>query len=233
MVMRAINVGYAVLTALLLVMISLYVVPPQILNVEETEEIEIDGITVDMPTKYTQLPTIRMGLPSRLSIFCGHDDVATQLAQAIDEPGRSISYRATLVSFFVSENIEYAGDIYDEWKLPWETVRDGRGDCEDMAILAYSMLLAMNIDAVVATSVNHAMVAVNTGEMDGYGVWHDGKWYQLMEIGCEPGSVEHGIVYLTMNGGYSIYCLITVEFYILLLLILLMTYFKNRKEKRI
>ena len=231
--MRAINMGYAVLTVAMLMMISLYIIPPQILNVEETEEVEIDGITVDMPTKYMQLPTLRMGLPFRMSMYCGHDDVATQLAQAIDEPNRSISHRATLVSLFVSENIEYANDRYEEWKLPWETVRDGCGDCEDMAILAHSMLLAMNIDAVVAISLHHAMVAVNTGEMDGYGVWHDGKWYQLMEIGHAPGSVEHGTMYLTMNGGFSIYCLITVELYILLLLMLLVSYFKDCKEKRI
>ena len=33
-------------------------------------------------------------------------------------------------------NLRYIPDKNGEWKQPWETIRDGGGDCEDYAILA-------------------------------------------------------------------------------------------------
>ena len=43
-------------------------------------------------------------------------------------------------AFWVSRNIDYKKDSYDNWKLPQETIRDGNGDCEDQAILLMNIM---------------------------------------------------------------------------------------------
>lgn len=228
--MNATDVAYTVLAVVLMVMISTYLIPPQPVYVEETEEFEIEGITVNMPSKYVQLPTLRTGLPFRLAMFSGNDGVAEQLAHAVDMPGEDTWYRAYQVSLFVYRNIEYADDFYDVWKLPWETVRDGKGDCEDMAVLAHSMLLALNIDSVLVCTHHHVLLGVNTGEMDGYGVWHYGKWYQLMEVGGIPGLAEYE-PYLVMSAGANVGGLVMCQLYTVLLMLLLTAMYGKQMEK--
>ena len=221
--MKAADVACAVLAAVLVVMISSYLIPLQPVHVEETEEFEIGGITVDMPSEYVQLPTLRTGLPFRLAMFSGNDPVAERLAQAVDMPGDETWYRAYQVSLFVYRNIEYADDFYDVWKLPWETVRDGEGDCEDMAILAHSMLLAMNIDSVLVCTHHHVLLGVNTGE-------HHGKWYQLMEVGSIPGFAEYE-PYLVMDAGANMGGLVMCQLYTVLLMLLAIAMYGKRTEK--
>lgn len=222
-----------VLAVIVMALLSPYIIPPQPLYVEETEEFEIGGITVDIPSKYVQIPTLRTGLPVRLSMYCSYDSVAAQLAEAIDDPEASTWYRAYLVSEFVGDNIEYRCDRFDDWKLPWETVRDGYGDCEDKAILAQAMLTSMNIDSVLVLTAHHVLVAVNTGETYGYGVWHDGKWYQFMELdgGRTPGTTQVNPVYLTMDSGFNIYQLLMMEVYIVLLILLVSVICGKQTEK--
>jgi len=228
--MKATDVACAVLAVVLMVMISSYLVPPQPVYVDETEEFEVGGITVDMPSEYVQLPTLRTGLPFRLAMFSGNDSVAEQLAHAVDKPGEDMWYRAYQVSLFVYRNIEYANDPYDMWKLPWETVRDGEGDCEDMAVLAHSMLLALNIDSVLVCTHHHVLLGVNTGEMDGHGVWHYGKWYQLMEVGGIPGFAEYE-PYLTMSAGVNVGGLLMFQLYVVLFILLVSAIYGKQTEK--
>jgi hypothetical protein len=46
------------------------------------------------------------------------------------------------IHYWVRENIDYESDDGEDWKYPKETIRDEEGDCEDMACLRCSMLIA-------------------------------------------------------------------------------------------
>jgi hypothetical protein len=62
----------------------------------------------------------------------------------------------------------YKYDTVDYWKASWETERDGYGDCEDIAILAYVLLLKngvnpdhMYLALIGQDEVNHCILIVN------------------------------------------------------------------------
>jgi len=84
---------------------------------------------------------------------------------------------------WVGREITYAHDSGEYWKLPRETIADGRGDCEDQAILLCSLLRAAGYDensafVIVGTleqggeSAGHAWVRIFAEKL-GIGVWID------------------------------------------------------------
>jgi len=164
-----------------------YIVPVNVIHVDKTEDFEVeycdDTYVIQMPTEYLQLPTVRAGLPLRVTLYAGPDPVAEQIAEIIRErfPTDSSKWLAWDVAMFIRQNIQYEQDDWvDRWKLPWETVRDGRGDCEDMACLMLSILGYLGIDAVFVVSQNHASVAVDTEGYDDYTVEYSGKTYRCI-----------------------------------------------------
>lgn len=95
--------------------------------------------------------------------------------------GKSIEEKAKGVDALVDRQITYQLDIKhynnvrgEYWASPLETIRDGRGDCEDFAILKYHALRYLNVPTdnmfVIAvskpenSSPTHATLAVNTRE---------------------------------------------------------------------
>ena len=65
----------------------------------------------------------------------------------------------------------------DYWAAPIQTLRHGRGDCEDFALLKYAILRALNVpdsrvyvtlvnDNGSSDSINHSMVIVNISDDD-------------------------------------------------------------------
>ena len=160
---------------------------PNLLSVEETETAELyDGseyFEVEMPTKYTQLPIPRMGLVPRISTFIGDDFVTEQIAERIiaSDPDGNTEYRIDLARNIVYHNVYYVPDAFEEWKLPWETLRDGCGDCEDYSILLMSILYDMGIDCVFVSTMDHAMVGIPTDSPNSLSIAHDGKWYTPIE----------------------------------------------------
>lgn len=160
---------------------------PNLLSVEETETVELyDGseyFEVEMPVKYTQIPTLRLGLVPRVSTFMGDDFVTEQIAERIiaSDPDGSTEDRIIMARNIVYHSVYYVPDAFEEWKLPWETLRDGYGDCEDYSILLISILYDMGIDSVFMCTTTHAMVGIPTDTPDSLSIEHDGKWYTPIE----------------------------------------------------
>jgi len=74
--------------------------------------------------------------------------------------------RLHAVNSFISQTIEYESDnmmhgFPDYYQYPAETVRSGKGDCEDFALLEISILRAMGYDAIPLLAFDHCLVGVN------------------------------------------------------------------------
>lgn len=182
-----------------------YVVPVNVLSVEETEEVEAtyynDTYGLEVPRKYLQMPTWRTGLPLRVNLYAGEDPVAEQIARIIMEkfPYDTPEWLAWDAGTFIRENVKYVDDPgLDRWKLPWETIRDGCGDCEDFACLLISIVGYMGIDAVMVISMNHAYAAVATDGYDDYTVEYEGKTYRCIDpLALDlPGKKGYDVAYV-------------------------------------
>lgn len=105
------------------------------------------------------------------------------LAQLDHLKWASIEEQAAGVDALVDREIRYTLDedsyaAYDYWATPLETIRRGRGDCDDFAILKYYALqyLGVKDDRLYVAAVgpegtgqvNHATLLVDTA---GHGVW--------------------------------------------------------------
>jgi predicted transglutaminase-like cysteine proteinase len=73
------------------------------------------------------------------------------------------------VNAWVNRTITYAADLVDRWQMPGETLKRGRGDCEDLAILKRAILinrgwpaelLPLLIVRELATGAEHAVLWV-------------------------------------------------------------------------
>ncbi len=73
------------------------------------------------------------------------------------------------LAWFVQNAIDYEEDDVngssEYWKYPLETLRDGKGDCEDGSILLAAMLDAAGYDAGVFLLPDHAMAAISSDDM--------------------------------------------------------------------
>jgi len=67
------------------------------------------------------------------------------------------------------------------WKYPIETLADGRGDCEDTAILTAAILKEMDYDVALVLLPDHAAVAVACDTCNGYYYPLNGKQYYYLE----------------------------------------------------
>ncbi|MDD1701453.1 MAG: PEGA domain-containing protein [Methanoregula sp.] len=86
------------------------------------------------------------------------------------------------------QSIVYADDIdpqtgtpTDYWNYPIETLVEGKGDCEDTAILTAALLKEMDYDVAVVLLPGHAAVAVACDNCNGYYYPIDGKRYYYLE----------------------------------------------------
>ena len=208
--------GY-VAVAFLLVMIWSYIAPPDAFQVDSTEELEVvyEGETfeVDIPKKYNMVRALKMGLPFRNSVFIESDYATKQIAEFLTPrlEGESDLWKAYEVSVFVNQNVAYRADIIDEWKLPWETLRDGYGDCEDMAILSLSILRNMGVESYMAVERGHVLVAIPDG---------DGYTYIEMTAEKYPWGVE-AHPYVILPSGWNVYAVAMLGVYLILLAVLI------------
>ena len=86
------------------------------------------------------------------------------------------------------QSVRYADDIdpvtrqITEYpKYPIETLADGEGDCEDMAILTAALLEEMGYDVAIVLPPGHAAVAVACDNCNGYYYPLNGKRYYYLE----------------------------------------------------
>ncbi|MCX6707689.1 MAG: transglutaminase-like domain-containing protein [Candidatus Woesearchaeota archaeon] len=110
---------------------------------------------------------------------------------------------------FVRKNIEYNQKIEykeDYVRFPVETLVEGNGDCEDMVILAASLLKSLGGDVAFMFYLGpakegqkpmmHVALGVN-GDFSGEHVRLNGKPYYYAE--CTPSSLAIGVVPLSMK----------------------------------
>lgn len=210
------KVTSAVIIVVALAFTASYLLPQNIIVLEDTEAKTLDmgldeDITVDMPKEYIQMPTLRFGLPFRISLMSVDDPVAKQIAEQITERVSESEGddwdKAVMVAKLVHLNVDYEEDNLDHWKLPWETLRDGKGDCEDYAILTKAILDEMGLDSIFIMETNHMTVGVYTGSEAGYGLEVHGKFYQTLETmhSYTPGDAKLKDMYLTMSSGWNIF----------------------------
>ena len=67
---------------------------------------------------------------------------------------------------FISLNFSYEADKVEFTKYPLETLVEGKGDCEDFAVLAASFFAAHDVINGIALSPHHAAVAISFDEFE-------------------------------------------------------------------
>jgi hypothetical protein len=110
-------------------------------------------------------PRARAELPrhqsAECSLFITPDEfLVSQTYEWIEENRLFFEPMWVAIRNWVASNVQYEEDPGGEyWKLPCETIRDGRGDCEDYAILLCSLLRHSGYDAEsVYVIVGHSEV---------------------------------------------------------------------------
>jgi transglutaminase-like putative cysteine protease len=102
--------------------------------------------------------------------------------------------RAQYVSNFVQTVITYEYDDVkgstEYYKFPYETLYEGRGDCEDSALLYISLMKAMGYDTALLrlgyTGSGHAVPMVVIEGASGYSFEYDGKTFVCCEVTSDP-----------------------------------------------
>lgn len=96
-----------------------------------------------------------------------------------DNMGNVISFVQSLR--YVSDRVSKAEQEYV--RFPVETLVDGVGDCEDMAILAAAILHEMGYDVLLVTLPDHMALAVNCNEgCDGTYYEYGNRQYYYLEV---------------------------------------------------
>jgi len=108
------------------------------------------------------------------------NELVGQLKDASGSRNRAARSNYHNVVAFV-QSIAYEPEATDYWKYPIETLADGKGDCEDTAILTAALLKEMDYDVAVVFLPGHAAVAVACDNCNGYYYPLDGKKYYFLE----------------------------------------------------
>ena len=69
--------------------------------------------------------------------------------------GYTESYNAEVIHAYVSQNFKYIPDKVDYWQSPFITVVRRGGDCEDLAILEWSLFKLSGLDASLIFGTYH------------------------------------------------------------------------------
>ena len=156
-----------------------------------------DGVIIDAPA--SDLPVLRKGIPASMHAFVNGDDPAVrQLASQIAYGSTGIQVLGS-VTEWIHDNIDYERDspgflTDDRWQMPGETLRIGKGDCEDMAILGASVMSALGYRAVLIYEEGHVRFGADVGDPHGERtVSHNGHEYVTAEptagiigVRCDP-----------------------------------------------
>lgn len=119
-----------------------------------------DGVIIDAPASESRV--LRTGFSSSMHAFVdGNDPAVRQLAPLIAD-GTDARRDLDTVTMWIHRSIEYADDPHgmvsgDRWQMPGETLRIGKGDCEDMAILGASVMSALGYGTVLVFEDGHVL----------------------------------------------------------------------------
>jgi len=119
---------------------------------------------------------------------------------------QKINYAASFV-----QNIDYKSDSetnssYEYPRFPIETLFDGRGDCEDKAILTASLLYSMGYDIALLRLPNHMAVGVNLSkeEIPNFDYYVDNYYFlETTTKGKSCGFIPHE--YIGSNDSVTVY----------------------------
>ena len=123
-------------------------------------------------------------IKSPVSFIEPDDKYVRQIASEIKDIGNNDEERASMALSFV-QSLDYHRDeqLYGQvefWAYPVETLYLHGGDCEDLAVLLCSILLAMDIECILLDYEGHISVGAYVG---GQGAYYtlDGKRYYVYE----------------------------------------------------
>lgn len=144
------------------------------------------GVGTPLRREYEDLPSV---LDKMAELVREHRsanlvrDTAAKISQ--DVPAKDAGALARAVWTFVRSEIQYVLDPAGTELLqgPDVTLRKGYGDCDDQAILAAALLMALGVDAGF-----RAVAQVEAGDFDHVYVlyWSSGQWKELDTIGGDP-----------------------------------------------
>ena len=133
-------------------------------------------------------------------------DTVSMFADYLTEhsAGMTDIQRANYVLAFVQQCITYQHDEEfcgktEYWKYPYETLYDGRGDCEDSSILYCALMKSMGYDSALILYVGeeyvgrgHAAAGVDVEGATGSYYTKEGKKFFFCETTAEGWTVGRG-----------------------------------------
>lgn len=118
-----------------------------------------DGIIIDAPASESRV--LRTGFSSSMHAFVDGDDPAVRQLASLIADGTDARRDLDAVTMWIHRSIDYADDphgmVGDRWQMPGETLRTGKGDCEDMAILGASVMSALGYGIVLVFEDGHVL----------------------------------------------------------------------------
>jgi len=119
----------------------------------------------------------------------------------------AVEYAISFVSSFPTEWDSSASDDHDLVRYSYQMFLDGRGDCEDHAILFAALMSHWCIDAILIETHNHVFVGVNPKSfptpLKGHSYAFEGERYYVCEPSCY-GCDEDGFIGEEKSGGKPI-----------------------------
>lgn len=178
-------------TALAIVVLCLPVYDQVVPIGEHGDPVEVSlnsyGVTYDFEVKsyHTHLPLIRMGLPFDMYRFSQPDSC---IRSFVDSVKADTGFKDSLLAMRlmeICEGIEYVPDSeshgrFECWQLPCETLRLGKGDCEDITFLYIAMCKAAGFDCVLAYGRSHTSAGVML-DYPGNKVEYGGQKYLIVD----------------------------------------------------
>ncbi len=135
-------------------------------TVQYTRTVEVT-VETSSDNSWPKLP--KMFTPMLERYVMPDDPSVRQVADALQAHAERWDYSerrtADLARRWVVSNISYVSDseahgMPDYWQTPYETLRLGTGDCEDMAVLFASICEALGIDTVIVSEPGHVSAGV-------------------------------------------------------------------------
>lgn len=128
--------------------------------VEVAVEVPVDNGWPKLPWLYTPMLE-RYVMPDDPAVR----QVADALREYADEWGFSERRLADKAKDWVYRNISYVQDseahgLPDYWQTPYQTLRLGTGDCEDLAVLYVSICEALGFETVLVSEPDHVSAGV-------------------------------------------------------------------------
>lgn len=131
---------------------------------------------------------------------------------------------------FVYYNTRYTDDDGNYSQFPSETLRTGRGDCEDMAFLLYTLYDIAGLDTVFLDFKNHLAVGVAVDvEGESYTTWLSDTQYKLADPTWNMFGGEHPLDLLLV---YKPTKVIVYEMLMVILLVLIFVTVEGRDVMR-